>query len=95
MLDKLQLPVTISSIDTNIPQIKYDFNFMFFFTVILLCSLAALVLMSTLSKTVRKHRMLSAFALQNSIKIFEYKNNPLNTLNGVRALCMLWVIMGH
>ena len=44
----------------------------------------------------QKHKHLSAFSLQNSIKIFNYNpESRLNTLNGVRALAMMWVVFGH
>jgi peptidoglycan/LPS O-acetylase OafA/YrhL len=54
-----------------------------------------MVILSTLSKQIGKHPIMSAFSLQNSLKIFQRKENPLNTLNGVRSLCMLWVVFGH
>ena len=58
MLGRLQLPIIISQIDADIPNIKYEFNSMFFFTFILLCTLAAAVLVSTLSATVRKNELM-------------------------------------
>ena len=68
---------------------------MFWFTVVLLFFLSLLVLASSASEIIGKHKILGEFSLQRSLKVFEYKENRLNTLNGVRALSMLWVIMGH
>ena len=54
-----------------------------------------LVVLSSLSRTVGNHKIMSAFSLKNSLKIYNYQDNRLNTFNGIKALCMLWVIFGH
>ena len=54
-----------------------------------------LVVLSSLSRNVGNHKILSAFSLKNSLKIYNYQDNRLNTFNGIKALCMLWVILGH
>ena len=43
----------------------------------------------------RNHKIIGCFAIQNSMKIFNYQPSRLNTLNGVRSLMMLWVIFSH
>ena len=57
--------------------------------------LLAMVLLSTFVKAVRNHKIMGAFAIQNSMKIFNYQESSLNTLNGVRSLMMLWVVFSH
>ena len=54
-----------------------------------------MVLLSTFVKEARNHKIMGAFAIQNSIKIFKYQESSLNTLNGVRSLMMLWVVFSH
>ena len=54
-----------------------------------------MTILTTITSQLSKHPIMSAFALQNSLKAYTYKHNPLNILNGVRSLCMLWVIFGH
>lgn len=39
--------------------------------------------------------MLQCFNLTESMKIFVYKSNYLNIFNGIKTICMLWVIFGH
>ena len=58
--------------------------------------LALLVLLATCSGTAKKHRYLSVFSIQNSMKSLSYNSeSPLNTFNGIRSLAMMWVIFGH
>lgn len=95
LLKQYNVPLEVASVENNFPNQQYPYERFFFFTLFMFTLLFILVLLSSLSKTVGKHQILSAFSMQNSLKIFKYRDNPLNTLNGVRALSMLWVIIGH
>ena len=46
-------------------------------------------------KALRKIKFISVWNLENSMKIFQYKESQLNIFNGVKTICMLWVIFGH
>lgn len=90
-----KLPISYLSVDEKIPEQTFAYNWGFYFLILLLSLLVMLFVVSSLSKTVGKHHTLSVFSFQNSNKIFKYKENDLNVLNGVKSLCMLWVIFGH
>jgi peptidoglycan/LPS O-acetylase OafA/YrhL len=36
-----------------------------------------------------------AFNLEKNMKIFEYKSHKFNVFNGIKSICMLWVVVGH
>lgn len=40
-------------------------------------------------------KLLDTFNYEETFKIFVYKSNPLNVFNGIKTICMLWVIFGH
>lgn len=40
-------------------------------------------------------KILQTFNYSESMKIFVYKKNYLNIFNGIKAICMFWVIFGH
>ena len=94
ILKQAEIPFSVVSASNNHNQ-AYPYDWVFFLTIFLLVFLITMVLISTFVKDFQKHKIMSAFSLKNSLKIFKLRDNPLNTLNGVRALCMLWVIFGH
>ena len=89
------LPLKVTSVHSHVPDFHFDYDWTFFLTMIMISCLLAMVLLSTFVKTVRNHKIMGAFAIQNSMKIFNYQESSLNTLNGVRSLMMLWVVFSH
>ena len=40
-------------------------------------------------------KVIQSFNISESMKIFTYKSNYLNVFNGIKTICMFWVIFGH
>ena len=40
-------------------------------------------------------RAIQCFNLKESAKIFSYKRSYLNVFNGIKTICMMWVVFGH
>ncbi len=40
-------------------------------------------------------KVLEAFDFNESVKVFAYKPHVFNVFNGIKAICMFWVIFGH
>ena len=95
LLDELKMGLSVGDVENHIDKYEYGYDWVFFLTVFIITALVFLVLLASCSKTAGKHKTLSAFSLQNSLKIYEYRESRLNTLNGVRSLSMFWVICGH
>lgn len=55
----------------------------------------ALSKMKVDSKKMFALKMLNTFDYTETMKIFTYKPNYLNVFNGVKTICMFWVIFGH
>lgn len=81
---------------------------MFYLTVTLLLTLLITVILSTLNiynknKSINKinnnsqSHKLSMFSLQQSYKslVDHHPYSPLNVLNGIRSISMIWVVLGH
>lgn len=91
----MSLPIVSKYIES--PQ---DFNPAygpaFYITVVLLSIFALCVIVSTaFSKLAKKVHPLGAFSLRKSLHIFEYREHKFNVFNGIKSLCMMWVILGH
>ena len=39
--------------------------------------------------------MIQCFSFKDSVKIFKYKHSYLNVFNGIKTICMMWVVFGH
>ena len=89
------IPLKLISIRDHIPEYQFPIDWVLFATIMLLSVLVLLVLASTFISSMADHKIMGCFAIQNSMKIFDYKPSRLNTLNGVRSLMMLWVILSH
>lgn len=98
-----QFDLELISIKDNldIEAYVYPYDWKFYFTVSLISLLFLLVLITTVFKSKISNRskkqliLLNCFNLQDSIKLFKYKQNTLNVFNGVKALSMMWVVLGH
>ena len=40
-------------------------------------------------------RLLDTFNLTETFKTFKHKHHVFNVFNGVKSICMFWVILGH
>ena len=94
-MKKLNVPLQVDYVTSKVSEFEYPYNWKFFLILFIILAFVVLVLLSTLMKDLRTHKIFSGFALQNSLRIFEYKESRLNTFNGVKSWVMLWVICGH
>jgi peptidoglycan/LPS O-acetylase OafA/YrhL len=95
-------PLAVGNIDLNPQDDVFSTSGWFYFT---LTFLALLLFMSVFSifwgwrKKKEKYstldKVIQSFSLTESMKIFVYKSNYLNIFNGIKAICMFWVIFGH
>ena len=95
-------PLAVGSIDVNPQDYAFSFSGWFYFTVIMF---AILLFMSVFAifwgwrKKKEKYsgldKVIQSFSLAESMNIFVYKPNYLNIFNGIKAICMFWVIFGH
>lgn len=78
------------------PQIyNPPFTFYFFLTVIVLALIALLTVIFSIGHKLTKNQILNSFTVQNNIKAFSHKAHNFNIFNGIKSLCMFWVILGH
>ncbi len=76
---------------------------MYYITVVLLAIFAFTAIFSIFwsYKNKKKERyavfdkIVETFNPVDGMSIFKYKSNYLNIFNGIKAVCMFWVIMGH
>ena len=85
----------MSIINNDIQNYEYPYDWVFFFTFFLISLFLFLFLLASFVESLGTHPFFGAFSLQKNSKIFSYKPNKLNVLNGIRSLAMLWVLMGH
>lgn len=95
-------PLAVGSVDLNPQNDVFSESGWFYFT---LTTVALLLFMSVFSifwgwkkkkeKYSQLDKVIQSFSLAESMKIFVYKSNYLNIFNGIKALCMFWVIFGH
>ena len=95
LLDQLKAGLFVGDVGNHIDKYEYGYDWVFFLTILILSILICFVLLASFSKKVGRHKTFSAFSIQNSLKIYEYRESRLNTLNGIRSLSMFWVICGH
>lgn len=95
-------PLAVGSIDLNPQDYTFETLPWFYFTVTFLAILLFLSLFSVFWSWRKKKekygaldKVLQSFNLTESMKIFVYKSNYLNIFNGIKTICMFWVIFGH
>lgn len=91
----MSLPIISKYIES--PQdFSPEYGPAFYITVVLLSIFALCVIIATtFSKLSKKVHAIGAFSLKKSMHIFEYKEHKFNVFNGIKSLCMMWVILGH
>lgn len=93
----------VGTVDVNPQDYTYDKSGWFYFTIttiLLLAFIGVIALVRSMrSKKKEKYsgadKILQTFNYSESMKIFVYKKNYLNVFNGIKAICMFWVIFGH
>lgn len=95
-------PLAVGSIDRNPQDYTFETLPWFYFTVTFLLLLLVLSVISVFwayrqkkEKYAGLEKVLQCFNFTESMKIFVYKSNYLNIFNGIKTICMLWVIFGH
>lgn len=78
-------------------EYEYPKGGLFWFTVVWLGLLGGLVVLATLARALKKstNKYLNCFALQENLKIFEARESSLTFFNGVRSICLFWIVLGH
>jgi hypothetical protein len=84
-------------------EFEFQKKWLFYPVVVLIFLLMLLTLISTYLNHIPKFRdhpstamkLLQTFDLTETFKTFKYKPHVFNVFNGVKSLCMLWVILGH
>jgi hypothetical protein len=99
----LHAELAVGSVDLNPQNYEYERTGWFYFTIITILLLAVIGIISLIrsirSKKKEKYstgdKILQSFNYAESMKIFVYKSNYLNIFNGIKSICMFWVIFGH
>lgn len=95
------MPLAVGNIDVNPQSQNFETLGWFYFTLVFLSILVILGLVSTFLGRKKKDKyngidkVIQCFSIKESMKIFNYKINYLNIFNGIKTICMLWVILGH
>jgi hypothetical protein len=95
-------PLAVGTVDQNPQNYDYPYLWEYYLTLVLIvlfCLLGFVAIVLAIRKKKEKyslaHQIIHTFSYQESMKIFKYKENYLNIFNGVKALSMFWVILGH
>lgn len=77
---------------------EYEKGPLFWITVVWLSLLTLSVLAATLFKIFRRgvqNKLVNCFALQENLKIFSMRESSLTFFNGIRSICLFWIVLGH
>jgi hypothetical protein len=90
----------VTSIYSHPEQYAFNFNWMSYLTITILIILTILAIIATVRAKLKQktsNKMLICFDLvANTKNIFKVREGePLNIIDGVRAISMMWVIIGH
>lgn len=95
-------PLAIGSMDVNPQSYTFNTSGWFYLTVTILSLLLFMAVFSLFwgwrkkkEKYSTMDKIIQSFSFAESMKIFHYKSNYLNIFNGIKAICMFWVIFGH
>jgi hypothetical protein len=103
----VQVDVDMLMVSGNLPlrtysvtvpsQFEYGRGGLFYFTVIWLSLMAALVVAASIARLFKKtpNKYLNCFALQENLKIFAARESSLTFFNGIRSICLFWIVLGH
>jgi hypothetical protein len=96
------VPLAVGSVDVNPQNYTFQTSGWFYFTVTVLALLLCMTVFSQFWSWKKKKekystvdKIIQSFSLSEGMKIFVYKSNYLNIFNGIKAICMFWVIIGH
>lgn len=102
-MGKLGKGLYVGNVVDNPYEFEFEKKWLFYPIVVIIILLALLTLISTYLNRIPKFRdnpklgmrLLDSFNLAESFKVFKHKHNVFNVFNGVKGLCMFWVILGH
>jgi hypothetical protein len=84
----------VEKVVTDPQNIEFEYTWLSYLTISILLLILLLVSVSSLMKK-NKEGWLKEFRLQENIsEVFTYKKSNLSVLNGVRALTIMWIVMG-
>jgi hypothetical protein len=99
ILRRLNSTFDIYSINSHIQDYQVDMDWFSYLTIVIMAAFALAVLWASLRNLKEKkspHRLLDAFDLGSNMSHFKIRQNEdLNIFDGVRAIAMMWVVIGH
>ena len=96
--NKTGMPFDIYSIASNAQDYEYPMNWLSYLTTFILIAIAVLVFIATFGRKKEKgsSKFVQSFDLVSNMKHFNVREGEdLNVWDGVRALSMMWVVIGH
>jgi hypothetical protein len=98
LLQKMQIPLEIIDINSDSEHYTFPLSWVSYLTIFILMAIAVLVFTATVKgyKAKLKNKWLQCFDVFTNLKHFDVRpKEDLNALDGVRALSMMWVVIGH
>lgn len=103
IIGSLGVPLAVGSMDVNSQDYTFETSPWFYVMTIFFCTLIILSIASVWMEWRKKKekqysgldKIVQCFNLPSTMKIFVYKHNYLNIFNGIKTICMFWVIFGH
>lgn len=93
-LVKVGLPYNIFSIDSHSDTYHVETDWLTYLTLTIIALLIVVTLVSSL--LAKKPAIIQAFDVRKNLAHFKIRTNEdLNIFDGVRAISMMWVVIGH
>jgi hypothetical protein len=92
--------LSVYSIDSHITDYHVEMDWLSYLTIAILAAIALLTVWSTARKLIfnetEKNMVIGAFDLTKNVGHFKIRQGEdLNIMDGVRAIAMMWVVIGH
>ena len=95
------MPLAVGNVEVNPQDMDFAYSGWFYFTMVLIGLLVLMAFIGTAFYQKKREswgavaKVVQSFNLKESVKIFKYKQSYLNVFNGIKTICMMWVVMGH